>query len=386
MTSASSRATSAKKSSSKSMEGAPVLEKDGTRPSDEQLTRAFQTMVLSRLLDEKMLVLLKQGKGYFHIGCMGHEAVQTATAHALTAGRDWAYPYYRDQALCLGLGMTAYEIFSCFLARADDPNSGGRQMPQHYGHRALNIPSQSSPTGTQFLQAVGCALASMRKHGPVNGHSDLEVTVVGTGDGTTSQGDFHEALNWASRAKAPVIFLVEDNGFAISVPVTDQTPGGKVVHLGRGYDGLESVEVDGCDYAASLAVMERAVARARAGEGPTLVVANVVRLLPHSNSDDQRKYRAEADLAKDKARDPVAAMRKLVKNPEAIEAEIKAFIDSEAERAEKAPMPPRASAKRWVLSEQPEPPLVAPALGGDEIVLVDAINRALAEELERDPR
>ena len=347
------------------------------------LLAAYRNMMQSRLLDEKMLVLLKQGKSYFHIGCMGHEAVQTATALALTPGRDWAYPYYRDQALCTGLGMTVYEIFCCFLAKADDPNSGGRQMPQHYGHKRLNIPSQSSPTGTQFLQAVGCGLASMRR-APQNGKgANYEVTVVTAGDGTTSQGDFHEALNWASREKVPVIFLVEDNGYAISVPVSDQTPGGKVAHLGRGYDNLDVVEVDGCDFLASLAVREKAVARARCGDGPSLVVANVVRLLPHSSSDDQRKYRPEGELAKDKARDPLVAMRKLVANTDAIDVEIKTFIDAEAERAEKAAMPARETAARWVTSERPEPALAEPVLGGDPVVLVDAINRALAEEMER---
>ncbi len=357
--------------------------KKGQEPA--KLIAAYRNMILSRLLDDKMLVLLRQGKSYFHIGGMGHEAVQTAAAMALTPGRDWAYPYYRDQALCSGLGMTAYELLCCFLARADDPNSGGRQMPQHYGHKELNIPSQSSPTGTQFLQAVGCALASMRRK-PKNGKgADYDVTVVTAGDGTTSQGDFHEALNWASREGAPVIFLVEDNGYAISVPVREQTPGGKVAHLGRGYDGLATVEVDGCDFNASLEVMERAVARARRGDGPTLVVADVVRLLPHSSSDDQRKYRPADELAHDKSRDPIVAMRKLVPDHAVIDAEIKALIDREAERAEQAPMPARDTAERWVTSERPEPPLVTPVTTGDGVVIVDAVNRALAEELERNP-
>jgi 2-oxoisovalerate dehydrogenase E1 component len=365
--------------------------------TNDKLVSAYKNMMLSRLLDDKMLVLLKQGKSYFHIGGMGHEAVQTAATLALEAGRDWAFPYYRDQALCTGLGMTAYEIFACFLARKDDPNSGGRQMPQHYGHKRLNIPTQSSPTGTQFLQAVGCALASVRdtkKKHPTNGKgADYEVTVVGSGDGTTSQGDFHEALNWASREKAPVIFLIEDNGYAISVPVTEQTPNGKVANLGRGYDNLETVEVDGCDLLASYAVMKQAVARARKGDGPTLVVADVVRLLPHSSSDDQRKYRPEADLAADKARDPIPALRALLEERgiksaaelAAIDIEVKSLIDAEAERAEACAMPERSTAKRWVTSEEPEPAYVEPNVGGDGIVLVDAINRALAEEMERNP-
>ncbi|MCC7070466.1 MAG: dehydrogenase E1 component subunit alpha/beta [Deltaproteobacteria bacterium] len=352
-------------------------------------------MLLARMLDEKMLVLIRQGKSYFHIGSSGHEAVQTAAAFALTPGRDWAYPYYRDQALVTGLGMTAYEIMSCFLARSDDPNSGGRQMPQHYGSQALNIPTQSSPTGTQYLQAVGCAMASVRnahKAAPKNGHSpDYEVTVVGSGEGTTSQGDFHEALNWASRDRLPVIFLVEDNGYAISVPVAEQTAGGDVASLGRGYGNVETVKVDGCDFVASYQALSNAVARARRGDGPTLVVAKTVRLLPHSSSDDQRKYRAEAELAHERARDPIPALKTLllargaVTDAElaALEAETKAHVDAEAERAEGRAMPARDTATRHVLSETPEPPLVEPVVAGDGVVLVDAINRALAEEMER---
>lgn len=383
----------------------PKQSKDAKRSGKElppgltnaRLVDAYRNMIQSRGLDEKQLVLLKQGKGFFHIGAMGHEAAQTAMAMALQPGRDWAYPYYRDMALCTGLGMTADEIFLSFLARADDPNSGGRQMPQHYGHKRLNIPSQSSPTGTQYLQATGCALASMRNYHAVhkkNGAADYEVTVVCSGEGTTSQGDFHEALNWAAREKAPVIFLVEDNGYAISVPVRDQTPGGKVKNLGRGYDGLHTVEVDGCDLVASFEVMSDAVARARRGEGPTLIVADVVRLLPHSSSDDQRKYRPEAELAAERARDPIPALKKLILERGAstelellqLESSTKEHIDQAADRAEAAAMPARHTATKWVTSEDPEPALTEPTVAGDGIVLVDAINRALAEELARDPQ
>jgi 2-oxoisovalerate dehydrogenase E1 component len=226
-----------------------------------------------------------------------------------------------------------------------------------------------------------------------NGRSaaDYEVTLVSSGDGTTSPGDFHEALHWASREKAPVIFLVEDNGYAISVPVAEQTPGGKVAHLGRGYDNLATVEVDGCDVVASFVALRDAVARARRGDGPTLLVADVVRLLPHSSSDDQRKYRSEAELAKDKARDPLPALKKLLLDRGAstelelaqLEASVKADIDAAADRAEASPMPDRATATAWVLSGDPEPAYVEPKLVGDGIVLVDAINRALSEELAR---
>ncbi len=376
---------------------APQLPKGLT---DELLVSAYRNMVQSRGLDEKQLVLLKQGKGFFHIGAMGHEAIQTATALALTPGRDWAFPYYRDMALCTGLGMTADEILLSFLARADDPNSGGRQMPQHYGHKKWNIPTQSSPTGTQFLQATGLALSCVRdyhvEHKKNGKAPDYDVTVVASGDGTTSQGDFHEALNWASREKAPVIFLVEDNGYAISVPVRDQVSGGKVSNLGRGYDGLATVDVDGCNLLKSFEVMQKAVERARTGGGPTLVVASVVRLLPHSSSDDQRKYRPEAELSADKARDPIAALKRLILERGAstelelvqLEADVKQHIDDAADRAEASPMPARDTAKLHVLSGDPEPAYVEPVVAteGDGTVLVDAINRALAEELARDSK
>jgi 2-oxoisovalerate dehydrogenase E1 component len=363
-----------------------------------RLVDAYRIMQTSRVLDAKMLVLLKQGKSFFHIGCMGHEAAQTAAAFALEKGRDWILPYYRGQSLVLGMGMKPIEILLSFLAKADDPNSGGRQMPQHYGHKDLRIPTQSSPTGTQYLQAVGNALASMyERRAQENGKAaqGLEVTVVTSGDGTTSQGDFHEALNWASRVKAPVVFLVEDNRYAISVHVNEQTPGGKVANLGRGYDGLATFEVDGCDFVSSYETLQKAIARARAGDGPSLVVADVVRLLPHSSSDDQRKYRPEDELAHDKARDPLPRMRELliahgVLDATAIDAldeEIRLAVDEDAVRAENAPMPARETAMRHVLSETPEPALVEPSTtGGESTVLVDAINRALAEELARDPK
>ena len=203
----------------------------------KELVSVYEKMVLARQLDEKMLIMLKQGKSFFHIGCSGHEAAQLAAAEIMRPGEDWAFPYYRDAALCLGIGMTAREQLLCFLARKDDPNSGGRQMPQHYGHKDLRIVSQSSPTGTQFLQAVGCAMA--RKWDKTK-----EIVYVSCGEGTTSQGDFHEALNWASRDKLPVVFHVEDNEYAISVHISEQTAGSSVYSLVAGYQNLARVDVD----------------------------------------------------------------------------------------------------------------------------------------------
>ena len=207
----------------------------------KELLEIYRKMALARRLDEKQLIMLKQGKAFFHIGCSGHEAAQMAAAVNMNPGQDWAYPYYRDAAFCLGLGMTGREQLLSFLARKDDPNSGGRQMPQHYGHKDLRIVSQSSPTGTQFLQAVGCGMT--RKWDRTK-----ELAYVSCGEGTTSQGDFHEALNWASREKAPVIFHIENNGYAISVPIAEQTSGESVYDICAGYDSLSRYNVDGCDF------------------------------------------------------------------------------------------------------------------------------------------
>ena len=176
----------------------------------KQVLDIYEKMILSRRLDDKMLIMLKQGKSFFHIGASGHEAAQLAAAVLIESGKDWSFPYYRDGAYCIGLGMTSREHLLGFLAKADDPSSGGRQMPQHYGHKDLRIVSQSSPTGTQFLQAVGCAMARKKEN-------SKEIVYVSSGEGTTSQGDFHEALNWASNAKAPVIFHIQDNEYALSL-------------------------------------------------------------------------------------------------------------------------------------------------------------------------
>ncbi len=350
--------------------------------------KAYRLMLLSRELDKKMLILLRQGKSFFHIGCMGHEAVQAAAALCLEPKRDYIFPYYRDQALVLGMGMTALDCLLGFLGREGDPSSNGRQMPQHYGHKDWNIPSSSSSTGTQFLQAVGCAFASMRLEQPKN----LSVTVVCAGDGTTSQGDFHEALSWASREKAPVIFLIENNGYAISVPIEDQRPGAKICDMSNAYQGLHFEQVDGCDFEKSHAVFEKAVARARTGKGPTLIDASVVRLLPHSSSDDDKKYRDSKELERDKKRDPLVINKHLVsaKKLKALEQEVFDEVDQAADLALAAPLPKREEALRYVYADPKTSPSVplhpVEREGGTETVLVDAINRALAEELEREPK
>ncbi len=348
-------------------------------------------MLTSRELDKKMLILLKQGKSFFHIGGMGHEAIQAAAALSLDPKRDYLFPYYRDLTFVLGMGMTPRDCLLGFLAREGDPSSNARQMPMHYGHPTLNIPSSSSSTGTQYLQAVGCAFASQRLDKP----GKLAVTVVCSGDGTTSQGDFHEAVSWASRAKAPVIFLIENNGYAISVPLKDQRPGGEVANMASAYPGLTFVRVDGCNLEASYEACQKAVAHARAGGGPVLIDASVVRLLPHSSSDDDKKYREALDLEADKTRDPLVTNSHLLpaKKLKAMQQQIFDEIDAEAEKVLLEPLPKSDDALRYVYAEPvakilPDPPFLkeGDGTGGVEMVLVDAINRALAEELARDSK
>lgn len=358
------------------------------------LINSYRLMQTSRALDRKMLILLKQGKSFFHIGCMGHEAIQAAGALVLQKKHDWLFPYYRDQTFCLGMGQTPLDCFLAFLARGSDPNSGGRQMPQHYGDKRYNIPTSSSSTGTQFLQAVGNAFASMREFKAANINAKktaYEVSVVCSGDGTTSQGEFHEALSWATREKAPVIFLVENNGYAISVPLSDQRPSGSVLELGKGYPGLLSLAVDGCDFIASFDIFKRAVTHARLGQGPCLIDASVVRLLPHSSSDDDKKYRNALDLEKEKSRDPISLLKDFLltnkiataKQISIIDDEVHEAVEKAAAQAEQAAMPTRDSAMNFVWSDESEPVENEVKLDKDakEYVVVDAINRALAEEL-----
>ena len=365
-------------------------ESSKTSLSKEEMLRAYRTMLTSRRCDEKILILLKQGKSFFHIGGAGHEAAQVAAAVALLRGHDWAFPYYRDQAFALQLGMTAEEMFLISLHRAEDPATGGRQPQGHYGRPDLRIPTQSSPTGTQYLQAVGVALAA-KKDG-----TD-EVVYVSSGEGATSEGEFFEAVNWAAREALPVIFFIQDNRLAISVPVENQTAGGSVYDVVSGFKGLERFDVDGSNFLEVLAAMQKAVERARKGGGPSLVHANVVRLLPHSSSDDQLKYRAKEDVERDKARDPLPKMTHFLieagyitdKEATEMQAEVKEAVDAAAAWAESRPLPDAATAELHVYgSAHSDPPrdFVEPEHKGQKVVLVDAINHALKEEMERNPK
>ncbi len=352
----------------------------------EQILSAYWNAVAARLIDQKILVLLKQGKCFFHIGGSGHEIAQTATALAMRPGEDWAYPYYRDLAFSLQFGYTIEEIMLEALHRKGGPSSNGFAMPFHYGRKKSRIVAQSSPTGTQFLGAVGTAMGAKKE-------KTGEVVYVSSGEGATSEGEFHEAVNWAARGKFPVIFLVQNNKYAISVPVADQVAGASVFGMVEGYKGLHRYRVDGCDFAEMYNAASEAVAIARRGDGPSLIEADTVRLLPHSSSDDQRKYRDAKDLEEDRKNDPIPRFEQLLverklataEELEHMRNEIRARIDRAADSAEAEPMPDPADLERHVYSSQVVVPVEGfsePEHTGPRIVMVDAINHALAEEME----
>ena len=354
----------------------------------KELLDIYKTMLLSRKADEKQLILLRQGKVFFHIGGSGHEAAQVAAVQNFKPKHDWAYCYYRDQAFVLGWGMSIKELFLHSLAKADDPNSGGRQLPHHWGHKDLRLVSRSSCTGMQFLQSVGTAIGA-KKSG-----SD-EVVYVSGGEGTTSEGEFFEAINWASRDKLPVIFHIEDNKYAISVPRSDQTAGGSIYKVVSGFENLERKLINGTDYFESYKIFNTAIKRARAGKGPSIIVSEVVRLLPHSSSDDHRKYRSPEELEEDRQKDPILRFalectEKNIIQPDEfdkIQKEVHDLVDEAAEWAEEQvdPKPETATDFIFVEPKAMEPPkeIKEP---GERIVMVDAINHALLEEMERDEK
>ena len=354
----------------------------------DELLDIYRKMLTSRRLDEKMLTLLKQGKGFFHIGCAGHEATQAAIGKLSRAGEDWFSMYYRDMMMYLMLGGTEQEVLLHHLAKADDPNSGGRQMAEHFGNKERNILTISSSVGAQFLPAVGTAMAIQRDG------KDAYV-YCSCGDGATSQGDFHEALNWAARAAAPVLFVVQDNGYAISVPVKDQTAGGSAYKLARGYEGLARIKVDGTDFFQTYAAAKAAIEHIRAGKGPVCLVADLVRLLPHSSSDNHTKYRTPEELEAEKREDPILQMENRLleagllkkKDIETIRKEVQVSVDEAAKWADKQADPEPSTATKHVLFEGDLGlDFEASEPSGDPIVMVDAINHALSEEMERNDR
>ena len=356
----------------------------------ERLRRAYRLMLTSRFLDEKQLRLLKQGKSFFQIGGSGHEAAQVAAALALRPGYDWAFPYYRDQSFVLAYGITIRDLLLASLHRAGDPATGSRQMPCHWGNQSARIVTQSSPTGTQFLQAVGTALAVKKEKAD-------EVVYVSSGEGATSEGEFFEAVNWAARELLPVVFFIQDNKYAISVPVALQTAGGSVFEAVRGFTGLHRMECDGTDFYQTFSSMESAVHLARTGKGPSLIAAHVVRLLPHSSSDDHKKYRSEEELEREKLRDPLPRFaRSLLENgileeqeDTDLKFEIKKEIESESDWAEKQslPDPSTVGLHLYGIMHRMTSKAETPSTGtGSLVVMVDAINHALDEELDRNQK
>jgi 2-oxoisovalerate dehydrogenase E1 component len=366
----------------------------------------YRIMYTSRRLDDKEIQLKRQNRIFFQISGAGHEAVLVAAGKVLKPGYDWFYTYYRDRALCLSLGMTPTEMLLEAVAAADDPNSGGRQMPSHWGHKALNIVSASSPTGTQFLNAVGCAEAWLRfdRIEEIPDRLQLskrdEVTYCSAGEGTTSEGEFWEALNTATNLKLPVLFLIEDNEYAISVPIEVQTAGGSVSKLVANFPDVHLEEVDGCDPIASYEVLSRATAHCRARKGPALVHAHVIRPYSHSLSDDEVLYRPPEEREDEARRDPLVTFpARLLEEGLATEQEleeIRARADDDVELAAEvalaSPQPRAETVYLHVYSPEVDPTAERfdteddPQFSGDPTTMVDLLNKCLADEMERDPR
>ena len=384
------------------MAGAVDREFEDLTPGD--LVRAYRLMVLSRKLDDKEIQLKNQSQIFFQISGAGHEAILVAAGFTLRPSYDWFYPYYRDRALCLALGMTPYEMFLTGVGAKDDPASGGRQMPSHWGHGRLNIVSQGSPTATQCLQAVGCAEAG-RLYEQIEDipdrqtryHAD-EVVYVSLGEGATSEGEFWESLNTACASRLPIVCLVEDNGYAISVPVEVQTPGGSISRLVESFPDLRVIRVDGSDFAASYRAMREAVAYARNRRGPALVHATVIRPYSHSLSDDERLYKTPEERAREAGRDPIQLFTRHLEahgiatpaELEAIDREVEREVADAAVRALGAEKPARSTAALWVCSPDVDPTssrfCTEAVVTGKPETMVAAINWTLRDEMLRNPR
>lgn len=366
----------------------------------------YKTMYMSRRIDDKEIQLKGQNKIFFQISGAGHEAVLAAAALAMKPGYDWFFPYYRDRALMLGLGMTAQEMLWSAVGAEKDPNSHGRQMPSHWGSVKLNVPSQSSCTGTQALHAVGAAEAGHRAslvkqlQKKIKGFKGDEVVYMSVGDGTTSEGEYWEALNTACNLKLPVIFLVEDNGYAISVPVEVGTAGGDISKLVSGFPDLYIQKCDGCDPLESYAAFERAVKYCRERKGPAFVHASVIRPYSHSLSDDEKLYRPEEEREAEAAIDPIKTYAEFLMTEgfataealEKLRKEVDAEVNKAADIAVETPQPAPETALRNVFSPDVDPTSAefdteeGAELSGNAGTMVDLINRCMHEEMERDPR
>jgi len=354
----------------------------------ETLSTVYRYMYLARQIDNKAMNLLRQGKTFFHIAGAGHEAIQSALGLLLDSHKDWIFPYYRDLTLTLMSGMTPKDFFLACFGKADDPACGGRQMPCHFGVKRPNlVPTQSSPTGTQFLQAVGTALASERQG--IN-----NISYVSSGEGTTSQGEFHEAVNWASREKLPVLFCIQNNKYAISVHVSSQSggAGNSISEMMTGFANLKRFKVDGTNFFASYEAVKEAVDYIKSGSGPALIEADTVRLHSHSSSDDHKKYRSEDELKEDQRNDPIFRFGHDVlvagifdeAELEAIRNEVDATINNAVDEAAAEKNPDPSTAERHVFDEsglRESLPYEASQPNGQNIVMVDAINHAMSEEM-----
>jgi len=387
--------------------------------SREQLIQLYRILYTSRKIDDREIILKRQQKIFFQMSGAGHEAIGAAAGMALRSGYDWFYPYYRDRALCLALGAKPYDMFLQGVGAADDPSSGGRQMPSHWGYKNLNVVTQSSPTGTQILQAVGCAEAgryfSRHQNAAAKGKGDYrqfkdvafhgdEVSYVSLGDGTTSEGEFWEAMNAASLGKLPVIFCVQDNGYAISVPVEAQTAGGSISRLVSGFPHFHFQEIDGTDPIVSYGAFRRAAQYCRDGHGPAFIHAHVIRPYSHSLSDDERLYRPESERERDAARDPVTRtqiflLREGILDEKGIN-QLEKQVDDELQIAvdqalTALPAAPE-SVTNFVYSPDIDPRSSAfstpPAIQEAESkkavpkTMADAINATLHDEMKRDER
>src|ERR1051325_1417107 len=370
----------------------------------EDLLSAYRWMLLSRRLDDKEIQLKNQSQIFFQISGAGHEAVLVAAGLTLRPGHDWLFPYYRDRALCLQVGMTPLEMLLAGVAAKDDPNSGGRQMPSHWGHTKLNIVSASSPTGTQVLHAVGAAEAGViysrvpQIVDRASHYQEDEITYVSLGEGATSEGEFWEALNSACTKSLPVLFLIEDNGYAISVPVEVQTPGGDISRLVRSFPGLHVDSIDGTDFFASLRAMRTAVEYVRARKGPAFVHAKVIRPYSHSLSDDEKLYKPPAEREAEAKRDPLKRMAAFLLEHElttgdelaAMASEVEREVNDAALKALEAQKPAKDTAEMWLYSPDVDPTSAdfdhAAETHGKPDTMVAAINHTLKDEMARDPR
>ncbi len=393
----------------------------------QQMIEIYRLMFLSRAVDDREILLKRQQKIFFQISSAGHEALQVGAALGLRSGYDWFFPYYRDGALALALGVTPYDMMLQAVGAASDPASGGRQMPRHWSNRELHIVSTSSSTATQLLQAVGCAEAGRefsknpamaakvegdyRAFHDVDFHGD-EVVLTCVGEGSTSQGEFWEAINTASNQKLPVIFCVEDNGYAISVPVEVNTPGGNISRLVANFPNFHFAEIDGNDPVVTMRAFQQAAEHCRAGNGPAFIHGHVVRLYSHSLSDDDKNYRSAAEREADLLRDPIARFRTrligegilTVEEIDELERSLEREVAEAAERALEEPLPEVKDIATHVYSEDLDPTSVSFATeqpetatkvngaaeagqkGAGPRTMAELINICLRDEMRRDPR